>query len=125
MPYYRRGSNWDNQMSRVLGNKLKPLNIESLEITTPLLDSIDDSKFEELYEAISNSKLKSLIIRVPFVRVRNERPTEYTLPLIGIEQLALSKELKNLELQYTYGNTASHIFSGIPENLNSLTVSLL
>lgn len=115
-------------MSRVLGDKLNPLNILSLVIFKPVIDNLDDSKFEALYEAISLSKLKSLEISRPSITGHLKTPILSPFPLNGIEKLALSKELQDLELNYSYDNNASPLLSllrGLPENLRSLKVTYL
>ena len=85
-------------MSRVLGDKLNPLNIKSLEIIEPVFDSFDDSKFEALYEAVSQSKLENLSIKWPLIRAPTRRPIFSLLPLSGIDRLASSKKLRNMEM---------------------------
>lgn len=109
-------------MSRLLGENLNPLNIKSLEIKYPVFESSDYSMFEELYEAISNSKVKNLLMTFPL----EDDDNLSSFPRNGIEKLADSKELEKLELHYTFEDHPSPLFSilrAIPENLQSFTVN--
>lgn len=104
---------------------MKTLNVEKLAIVDPIFDSYDDSKFKALYEGISQSNVLSLVIRLPMIRVQAEMPI-LSFPQTGIEKLSLSKELKLLDVQYSYENNESPLFpilQALPANLKSLTVN--
>lgn len=113
-------------MSLILGNNLRRLNVESLEIIDPVLSNIDDSVFEALYEAISVSKVKNLKLgRIYIKDIQGKRGllSEVTLPHHGIIKLAES-DLKSFEICYWDINNFSlpSILQALPRNLMSLKV---
>lgn len=114
-------------MSFALSTYLQKLEIESLEIDSPVLDNYHELKFKALYEAISRSNVKHLKM-TPIMKRDDvgdfQRAVLFDYPLGGIQDL-LNSNITSLYLTFKLSSNFPQsliILDAIPVNLRKLQV---
>lgn len=115
-------------MSRVIGNSIESLNIESLEMENTVFDYFDHSKFEALYEGISNStKLATFKLGGLFCKQGTsdlQILSQSEIPLYGIEKLSKSR-IQNMNITFAKLSPRDYILNTLPIHLRELSVFFL